>query len=140
MGAAAPPRVNIAGRLGAILLIVIGGLFLVTSLLGFLPEDRRMSVMGLLLFLVLGLVLGGAGISLLRRLKSGEQSEHQALQEQAVLELMARGSGEVTISEVVRQLALPPADAEAALGRLTDQRMIEPDLSVDGSVVFRMRK
>lgn len=139
-GAAAPPRMNIAARLGAIILIVIGGLFLVTSLLGFLPEDRRMTVMGLVLFAVLGLVLAWAGMHWMKSQKSREQSDVQVAQERAVLELMARGRGQVTLAEVTRQLSLPPADAEAVLGRLTAQRMVEPDLTSEGAVIYRVRE
>jgi hypothetical protein len=139
-GAAAPPRTNIAARLGAMLLVVLGVLFLITSLLGFIPEDRRMTVMGLILFAVLGLVLGGAGLTWLRRQSSSEESERNAWQERAVLELMARSGGEASLGEVSRQLSLPPADTEAIFGRLTAQRMVAPELTGDGSVVYRVRE
>jgi hypothetical protein len=138
-GAAAPPQMNIAARLGGIILVILGLLFLVTSLLGFLPEERRMTVMGLLLFAVLGLVLGGAGIMWLRRQSEQAVSDHAVLQEREVLELMKRNRGEVTIGEVTRQLSLPPADAEAVLGRLTAQRMVEPELDAEGGVVYRVK-
>lgn len=139
-GAAAPPRTNIALRLGAILLVIIGVLFLITSLLGFLPEDRRMTVMGLLLFAVLGLVLTGAGVMLLRRQTSQEASERFEWQERAVLELMRRQGGELSLGEAQRQLSLPPAEAEAVFGRLTAQRMVAPELTTDGAVVYRVRE
>lgn len=139
-GAAAPARTNVALRLGAILLVIVGVLFLVTSLLGFLPEDPRMSVMGLLLFGILGLVLTGAGVTWLRRQSSREASDRFAWQERAVLELMRRQGGELSLGEAQRQLSLPPADAEAVFARLTAQRMVEPDLTSEGAVLYRVRE
>lgn len=138
-GAAAPPRANIAARLGAIVLVVLGLLFLVTSLLGFLPEEPRMTVMGLLLFAILGLVLGGAGLTWLRRQSSDELAERNVHQERAVLELLKRKGGEISLGDITNQLSLPPADAEAVMGRLTAQRMVEPDLTAEGTVVYRVR-
>jgi hypothetical protein len=137
---AAPGRANIAARLGAIILVVLGVLFVVTSLLGFLPEDRRMTVTGLLLFATLGVVLGVAGVTWLRRLSAQESSDRARTEEQAVLEMVTKSRGELTAAEVSRRLRLPPAAAEAILGRLTEQRMIEPDLDAEGAVVYRPKQ
>ena len=139
-GAAAAPRANIAARLGGIILVVLGLLFVASSLLGFLPEDRRMTVTGLLLFGVLGLVLGCAGIVWLRRQKVDETGALETQQERAVLELIARNNGQVSLAEVARGLGLAPPQAEAVLGRLTAQRMVEPDLTTEGAVVYRAKE
>jgi Co/Zn/Cd efflux system component len=131
------PAGSSTARLGAILLVVLGLLFLVGAILGMLPSEPIIAAGGLLFLGVLGLILGGAGIYWLRSLSQRDVADQGAREEEMVARLIARNGGTVTIPQLAEGLNIRTPDAEALAERLMNQRILQPELLDDGTLVYK---
>ena len=126
-------------RIGAIGLMVLGAPIAILSILGFMTEERRLSVGGLLFLGVLGVILVVSGIIWLRSISAGESVTQSRREEELILNLASRHGGSLTIAQVVTESGLTANQAEMILERLTSQRLLQPDLLDDGSIAYRVR-
>jgi hypothetical protein len=133
------PKGNIAARLGAMILVIVGAIFLIVSILGFLPDEPRITLAGLLFLGILGLLLGGAGVLWLRSLAGREAVEQTQLEEKAVMNLVASNGGAVTVAQLAQGMQLTATEAESLAERMMGARLLEPELRDDGTVVYRLR-
>jgi hypothetical protein len=126
-------------RVGAIGLMILGAPIAILSILGALAEEPRLSIGGLLFLGVLGIILFVSGIIWLRSISAGESMTQSRREEELILNLAARHGGALTIAQVVTESGLTANQAEVILERLTSQRLLQPDLLDDGSIVYRVR-
>lgn len=84
-----------------------------------------------------GIVMSLTGLLWLRRIAQREQEGHLRYEEKAVLEVAAANDGFASIAMVTLRTALSVADAEAALSRLCQRGVAQPEIMDDGTVTYR---
>lgn len=127
--------------------IVIGvTLLLVASLMGiaFLSGSASAQPIGIQIFaaVISSVVPGLAGLALMRQGRRALRGVPDAAAvpiappEVQVVRLAARKSGRLTVVEVIAETSLGAEDAEAALAKVVEQGLAEPQVTDKGLIVY----
>jgi hypothetical protein len=116
-------------------LLALGVLFLLLTGMG-LMGDRDKAGSVLAVFGLPGIVMSLAGGLWLRRIGGREREEYLHYQEKAVLDVAADNGGFATIAAITLHTPLSADDAEAAISRLCQRNVAQPELMDDGTVAY----